>query len=66
MINIRAVQLITENRCLRSTNNFLVIFRIMLGADHVGPRTSDLSIESRRRNDFTAAPFLSLYCEALL
>ena len=50
--------------CLRTTCNFLVIFLgwVLLlypqatSTDHGGPRTSDLSIERRRPNQFTTAP----------
>ena len=59
--NTRAVQLITVNRCCAHVWLFFLGWVMLLHSqatskDHGGPRTSDLSIERRRRNHFTAAP----------
>ena len=60
--------------CLRTTCYFLVIFLgwVMLLhpqatiTDHSGPRTSDLSIERRRRNHFTTSPLITFCPKQIL
>ena len=63
--NIRAVKLITANSCCALLKNYMQFFYVIFlgwvmlphpqatSTDIGGPRTSDLSIERRRRTQFT-------------
>ena len=42
----------------------MLLHPLATSTDHGGPRTSDLSIERRRRNHFTTAPLLNITSKA--